>query len=334
MTHLCNYRISGGLAWRTNRLHNVEQEAVIAISHLYTPLMSSKRKGRSSAASQSSNQSPEEKRSKYSETDEVFEALEMAEDIGLKLQRVLNKLEKLDKIEAHLSEVSASLASIEEKVSRLDEDVQNLKQETNRVEKKASELEESIQFNEEDISDLKKESKESKFEINDLRKQLLYLETYSSRKNVKFFGIDKVASASEVDSPPEDTRNLLLKFLENKLRIENPHGRIEFQRVHRLGKPNNSSDKPCPIIARFLRYSDKEMMMDQARKELKRQQDKQFSVFDDIPKELYEIRKSQMKKFKEARSKGCTVYFSKAQPAKLFVNGKFILANAPLSDFV
>ena len=102
----------------------------------------------------------------------MFEALEMAEDVGLKLQRVLDKLEKLDKIEAHLSWVSASLASIEEKVSRLDEDVQDLKQKTNRVEKKASELKESIQFNEDDISDLKKESKESKFEINDVRKQL------------------------------------------------------------------------------------------------------------------------------------------------------------------
>ena len=51
--------------------------------------------------------------------------------------------------------------------------------------------------------------------------------------------------------------------------------------------------------------------MDQAREELKGQEDKQFSVFDDIPKELYEIRKSQMKKFKEARGKGCTVYSAK-----------------------
>ena len=147
---------------------------------------------------------------------------------------MLDKLEKLDKIEAHLSEVSASLASIEEKVSRLDEDVQDLKQKTNRVEKKASELEESIQFDEDDISDLKKESKESKFEINDLRKKLLYLETYSRRENVKFFGIDEVVPASEVDSPPEDTRDLVFKFLENKLRIENPRGRIDFQRVHHL----------------------------------------------------------------------------------------------------
>ena len=74
--------------------------------------------------------------------------------------------------------------------------------------------------------------------------------------------------------------------------------------------------------------------MDQARNELKRQEDKTFSVFDDIPKELYEIMESQMKKFKAARGRGYTVYFSKAQPGKLFVNGKFIPANAPLTDFV
>ena len=135
-------------------------------------------------------------------------------------------------------------------------------------------------------------------------------------------------------SPHRNTRALLFIFLENKFRIENPRGRIKFQRVHRLGKPNNRSNQRCPIIARFLRHSDKEMVMDQARKELKRQEDKQFSVFDDIPKELYEIRKSQMKKFKEARGKGRTVYFSKAQPDKLFVNGKFIPANALLTDFV
>ena len=49
---------------------------------------------------------------------------------------------------------------------------------------------------------------------------------------LKFFGIDEVVPASEVDSPRMDTRDLVFKFLENKLRIENARGRIEFQRVH------------------------------------------------------------------------------------------------------
>ena len=68
--------------------------------------------------------------------------------------------------------------------------------------------------------------------------------------------------------------------------------------------------------------------MDQARKNLK---GKDFSIFDDIPKELYEARKKQLKKFKEARDKGKSVYFSKAHPDKLFIDGKYVPLNEPLN---
>ena len=54
--------------------------------------------------------------------------------------------------------------------------------------------------------------------------------------------------------------------------------------------------------------------MDQARKHLK---GKNYHVFDDIPKELYDSRKDQLKKFQEAKEKGFNAYFSKAQPDKL-----------------
>ena len=74
-THINKTERGLGLVSRTNRSRNVEQEAVIAIFHLYTPLMSSKRQGRSSVASQSSNQSPEEKRSKNRKTSFVLKTL-------------------------------------------------------------------------------------------------------------------------------------------------------------------------------------------------------------------------------------------------------------------
>ena len=73
-------------------------------------------------------------------------------------------------------------------------------------------------------------------------------------------------------------------------------------------------------IARFLRYSDRELVMEQAR----------VHVFDDIPKELYDLRKEQIVKLNEARQKGYTAYFSKAHPDKLFVNGKYIAPERPL----
>jgi len=118
----------------------------------------------------------------------------------------------------------------------------------------------------------------------------------------------------------------MYQFLEEKLKIEQPREKIEFQRIHRFGKP--SSFKPRPIIARFLRYSDRELVLENARKHLKSNPD--FHVFEDIAKDLYELRKQQMKKCKEARERGCKAYFSKANPDKLFVNGKYVAQDQPL----
>ena len=76
---------------------------------------------------------------------------------------------------------------------------------------------------------------------------------------------------------------------------------------------------------RFLRFTDKEEVMSVARKELK---DKDFSMYDDIPKDLYDLRKQQQKKFKQDKS--YRVHFSKAHPDQLFVNGQFLPPHQPL----
>jgi len=73
--------------------------------------------------------------------------------------------------------------------------------------------------------------------------------------------------------------------------------------IHRLGKPNNKG--PRPNIARFLRYTDRGEVMPQARKHLK---EKDFSVFDDIPNELNDLRKKHREQLKDARKKGQIIY--------------------------
>ena len=98
----------------------------------------------------------------------------------------------------------------------------------------------------------------------------------------------------------ENTKEVIYQFLEEILKIDQPREKIEFQRIHPLGKPN--SFKPRPIIARFLRYSDRELVIHNARKHLKGHQD--FHVFEDIPQE--------------------------ANPDKLFVNGKYVAPEQPL----
>ena len=85
-----------------------------------------------------------------------------------------------------------------------------------------------------DFANTERESFKEKFdklksEINQLRDEKLYTEAYQRRENLRFFGIKEEAGAGE------DTREVLVGFLETELRMEDAN-QIEFQRVHRVRK--------------------------------------------------------------------------------------------------
>ena len=61
----------------------------------------------------------------------------------------------------------------------------------------------------------------------------------------------------------EDSKEVIYNFLEEHLQTDCPRDKIEFQRVHRLGKPN-AGTRLRPTIARFLCCGDKQLVMDQA----------------------------------------------------------------------
>ena len=84
---------------------------------------------------------------------------------------------------------------------------------------------------------------------------------------------------------------------------------IEFQRVHRLGNQPRSDGSSRMIIARFLRYSDREKVIRCGYK-LK---GTDFKIYEDIPKELHDLRKPQMKKLKDARKEGKRILVGPSQ---------------------
>ena len=291
--------------------------------------MSAKRKGRPGSLSDSAT-SPEEKRScregcnselTSEMNDDSYESTSAVDLLTKKMDTVLAKLQKLDSIENRLDNLFKAMLNIEEAVAGLDKEVQHLKEKVNNTNKTVKELEESVDFKDEEIANLKRDLRASQNSIDDLSKQLLYQDHYSRRENLMFMGIAEKNITDEQTSQqePENTKEIVYKFMEEEMQISNPRDSIEFQRIHRVGKPKD--DGPRPIIARFLRYADREMVLHQARKTLK---NKDFSVFEDIPKELYKLRKSQSRKFKDAKDRGYNVYFSKKFPDKLYVNGKFI----------
>ena len=81
-----------------------------------------------------------------------------------------------------------------------------------------------------------------------------------------------------------NTEDVHVDFLGNVLGIEDAKN-IEFQRIQRLGKPrSDSGDGGRTIIARFLRFSDRERVFKQGRK----LQGTNYRMFEDIPKKFEE----------------------------------------------
>ena len=88
------------------------------------------------------------------------------------------------------------------------------------------------------IKELQERVEERKDEISGCHKQILYLEAYSRRENLKFEGIPELpeSSSQQNATSKEDTKEVLVNFMENVLEIEDAKD-MEFQRVHRIGKP-------------------------------------------------------------------------------------------------
>ena len=122
---------------------------------------------------------------------------------------------------------------------------------------------------------------------------------------------------SAVETLQSDTRAVLYEFLKTTLGFEDPR-RIEIQRVHRIGK--SITGKPTPILARFLRFPDREMILRQGF----RLKDTEFMILQDFPQEIIEKRRKMMPKLKQAKDKGLRVSFSKSEPDKLIINGKVV----------
>ena len=87
-----------------------------------------------------------------------------------------------------------------------------------------------------------------------------------------------------------------------------------------MGKSRKENGRAKIIIERFLRFSDRERVFKCGRK-LK---DTGYKTYEDLSKEIHEMRKLQMEKLKSSSSDGKRAYFSTSEPDKLYINGKYV----------
>lgn len=254
--------------------------------------------------------------------DEIMAALNLTEGVTEKLDLILLKLINLD---SKMEELNLTVKGIQDKVSHLETEFVSIKDKQKTLDGKFSHMEKNAEFVDEQIEELRTalqtNTDERKNEISECRKQVLYLEAYSRRENLKFEGIPELfeTATQQNTSSNEDTKKVLADFMENVLGIEDAND-IEFQRVHRMGKSRMDRNGSRTIIARFLRFPDRERVFKCGRK-LK---GTEYKMYEDIPKELHELRKKQMDKLKQARKDGKRAFFSKTEPDKLYIDGRYV----------
>ena len=152
-----------------------------------------KAKRKETPSSKNGNQSsvPADNRQKdkigSSEGFEVFEALDMAEDIVANIQQIPTKLQKVDSLEALINKTLNKLEAVELQVNRLTIRVESVECKSKALDEAVGKLRASVDFtsNAYDtlVSTQTRDKENSTKEIAQLKKQVAYLEACSRREN-------------------------------------------------------------------------------------------------------------------------------------------------------
>ena len=233
----------------------------------------------------------------------------MTEIITQQLQQVL---ERLTSVEGKLDGVLEKVQRLETALSGVKSDITELQSKTTQMKKVSDDMEAGLNNLNTEVEELRKKIGEREKEIKLINDRCLYQEVYNRRENLRFLGFPEATSNEEVAS------ETVYQFLERELELEGVRD-IEFQRVHRIGKKKAGAVRP--IIARFLRFPDRERIF---RRALEVRDVTEVRVFTDLPKEIQERRKKQWPKLKKAREEGKVASFDRKEPDKLYIDGHFI----------
>ena len=181
---------------------------------------------------------------------------------------------------------------------------------TTELRKDVDQMDNSLSFLKKEAQELRSNENNFKLEIKSLESNILYQEVYNRRENLRLLNLHKTS-----DERSADTKEVVYRFLERELKMEDVR-RIEFQRIHRIGK--KSSRYTRPVIARFLRFQDRELVFNAARE---MRDSLEVKVLADLPKEVRERRKNQWPKLRQARAEGKRAFFSWQEPDKLYIDG-------------
>ena len=134
------------------------------------------------------------------------------------------------------------------------------------------------------------------------------LESHSRLNNLRIYSI-----RSELNDTWEVTEQRVRNFIKDELDMPDQE-HVEIVRAHKLGSKH--SDR-SPIIVKFGKYKDKDMILNQARQRFER--DSPFSVKEDFTERVLKHRKILGERLAEERAK---VLYARLNYDKLIVDGQ------------
>ena len=191
-----------------------------------------------------------------------------------RLSSIETSVSKLSSIESEMSLMRSDLsklqldnATISRRMTEVERSCQMISNMYDDASKSNTELHNNMSHLQTDQNSLssKVEENVSRFEVrcNTLKDELLELKARSMQSNLVFYGLTEAPKGE-----PDNTESKLKDFLKHELSFDNPEtvNNIVFDRVHRLGRPRrDQSSYPRPIVAKFERYRDRELIRNAGR---------------------------------------------------------------------
>lgn len=186
---------------------------------------------------------------------------------------------RLSAIDNRLDNISTSVTSIQETISNLSGRVDSNETRLTEAERRISDVEDSMPARDSKIASLDKE-------LTSLRAKVDDLENRSRRKNLRIVGLPEKTESSE------PMAQFLSKRLPEWLDLA-PDSRFEIERAHRsLGPVPGANRPPRSVLVRFLRYTDKEFILQAARRKRSISHDgSQLRFFQDVSAEVLKKRR-------------------------------------------
>ena len=216
-----------------------------------------------------------------------------------RLDCIDSKLQRHDKIEKSVTDISLKVVDMNKKVVDLETKMAAVEQGQQFESDTLQEIEKKQSTLQKDLLTLKTSQQKLIETENRVKEQMLDLQCREMRDNLLFFNVPE--ERGETDS---DCEQKILDIMQHDMEIENAQSNIKLHRTHRIGRYING--KTRPMVTKFAFFSDRERVR-RAGARL-RENHSHYSVGQQYPKEVQERRSALIPIMKQARDSGKDAY--------------------------